>query len=158
MSIFAFSLAVIGIIVIILGLTGIIPGPHVNIGNQAKVTETGTRPSLPINQDQVQVREITESSQNSSTTNESSKEKEYIWGTWKYGTEPFIATLSFNYSGTYEYNVGTQGKGGIEYYVKGNIVYVDVYDDGNYKELMKITSNGDIIFDGKTFKKQYKKY
>lgn len=31
MSIFAFSLAVIGIIVIILGLTGIIPGPPVNI-------------------------------------------------------------------------------------------------------------------------------
>ncbi|MBO7224738.1 MAG: hypothetical protein J6V35_02365 [Bacteroidales bacterium] len=40
MSIFAFSLAVIGIIVIILGLTGIIPGPPVNIKDKDKDVET----------------------------------------------------------------------------------------------------------------------
>lgn len=82
------------------------------------------------------------------------QEKEYISGTWWRGIDPYFGTLSFSYNGTYKYNVENRGKGGIKYYVKGNTVYVDVYDDGNYKALMQITSNGDIIFDGDTFKKQ----
>lgn len=82
------------------------------------------------------------------------QEKEYISGTWWRGIDPYFGTLSFSYNGTYEYNVGNYGKGGIKYYVKGNTVYVDVYDEGNYEALMQITSNGDIIFDGDTFKKQ----
>lgn len=104
--------------------------------------------------EEVAQTEITESSQNYSTTNESSEEKDYISGTWKRGVEPFFESLSFSSFGTYKYISGTRGKGGIKYYVKGNIVYVDVYDDGNYKELMQITSNGDIIFHGATFKRQ----
>jgi hypothetical protein len=118
------------------------------------VTETPTAEFSEQIEEEVAQTEITESSQNSSTTNESSEEKEYISGTWKRGVEPFFESLSFSSFGTYEYNVGTQGKGGIEYYVKGNTVYVDVYDNGNYEALMQITSNGDIIFHGATFKRQ----
>ena len=120
------------------------------------VTETPAVEEAEQTSEEVAQTEITESSQNSSTTVNIPEDAVFISGTWYFdGSLPDLGsariTLSFDNYGIFEIHAKTgygseiiMGYGG--YYVKGNTVYTSVENTNNYEATMKITSNGDIIF------------